>query len=146
MMDETCSQKTNTINQRMSQRNIPSSHLQPYFSSHPVLTRYTVLPIVDARKSIHVPVIQQPTYSPQQTFNPGTAVAPWSGFAANVNVESDLRNQIFALQKNSQSVYVPSSKSDLYKVNWKKKRMHSKFSSLFLDYFKNRLFHQAIQI
>ena len=41
-------------------------------------------------------------------------MAPFSGFVENVDVESVLRNQIFALQKNDQAVYVPSSKSDLY--------------------------------
>ena len=35
-------------------------------------------------------------------------------FASNVNTESELRNQIYALQKCSQSVYVPKSNSDLY--------------------------------
>ena len=33
-----------------------------------------------------------PTYNPKVTFNPGTAVAPWSGFSSNVNKESELRN------------------------------------------------------
>ena len=40
-----------------------------------------------------------------------------SGFFNNVNTESLLRNQFFALQKSDQSVYVPSSNSDLYNVN-----------------------------
>lgn len=44
----------------------------------------------------------------------GTRNAPWSGFASNINVESTLRNQFFALQKCDQSQYVPSSNSDLY--------------------------------
>jgi hypothetical protein len=61
---------------------------------------------------------QLPIYSQEQIFNPGTA-APWSGYASNVNVESDLRNQIFALQKCSQAVYVPSSNSDLYEFGFK---------------------------
>ena len=41
-------------------------------------------------------------------------MAPWSGFATKINVESELRNQIYALQSCSQAVYVPDSKSDLY--------------------------------
>jgi hypothetical protein len=55
-------------------------------------------------------------YNPEYVFNPGNAVAPWSGYATAVNVESTLRNQFFALQKCGQSEYVPSSKSDLYNV------------------------------
>jgi hypothetical protein len=42
-------------------------------------------------------------------------MAPWSGFSNNVNIESNLRNQFFALQDCEQSEYVPSSSSDLYK-------------------------------
>jgi hypothetical protein len=49
-----------------------------------------------------------------QTFNPGTRQAPWSGFVSNINTESILRNQVYALQKCSQATYVPGSKSDLY--------------------------------
>jgi hypothetical protein len=61
---------------------------------------------------------QLPTYNVNKVFNPGNTHSPWSGFAANINTESDLRNQIYALQKCSQSVYVPSSKSDLYTYNF----------------------------
>jgi hypothetical protein len=69
---------------------------------------------VDPRRNIKTPLQQYPTYNPHSCFNPGNATAPWSGFASNINTESELRNQIYALQSCSQSVYVPSSKSDLY--------------------------------
>ena len=63
-------------------------------------------------------MIQQPVFNPHTTFNPGNTQSPWSGFASNVNTESELRNQIFALQKCSQSVYVPKSNSDLYQYKF----------------------------
>jgi len=44
-------------------------------------------------------------------------MAPWHGYANNVNVESTLRNQFFGLQDCQQAYYVPSSKSDLYNVS-----------------------------
>ena len=50
----------------------------------------------------------------RSTFNPGNATAPWSGYASKVNVESELKNQIFALQHCNQSEFVPKSSSDLY--------------------------------
>jgi hypothetical protein len=78
------------------------------------MTKYSYLPIVDPRKNINVPLNVQPTFNPHQIFNPGNTQSPWSGFASNINLESELRNQIYALQKCSQAVYVPSSKSDLY--------------------------------
>ena len=104
-------------NSNIYHRNIPSQPLQPYLDSRPVLTKYSIMPIVDARKTITEPLIHRATYSPSTVFNPGNG-GPWSGFASNVNHESELRNQIFALQSCSQAIYVPSSKSDLYSVKW----------------------------
>ena len=109
-------EETNT---RIYDRNIPSHMLQPYLDVRPVMTKYSYFPVVDPRKSISVPLIQMPTYNVHQTFNPGNSMAPWSGFSSNVNVESELRNQIYALQKCSQSVYVPNSSSDLYNYKFK---------------------------
>ena len=106
-------------NHRIYDRNIPSQMLQPYLDVRPVMTKYSYFPIVDPRKKISVPLVQAPTYNVNTIFNPGNATAPWSGFASNVNTESELRNQIYALQKCSQSVYVPNSNSDLYNYKFK---------------------------
>jgi hypothetical protein len=102
-------------NVRMYDRNIPSQMLQPYLDVRPVMTKYSYFPIVDPRRKINTPLQQMPTFNPHTTFNPGNAMSPWSGFASSINIESELRNQIYALQKCSQSVYVPNSGSDLYK-------------------------------
>jgi hypothetical protein len=97
------------------------------------MTKYSIMPIVDPRAPINVPMEQLPIYNQEQIFNPGTA-APWSGYASNVNVESDLRNQIFALQKCSQAVYVPSSNSDLYEFGFKPtKQEFQPFPNLFAE-------------
>lgn len=101
-------------NNRIYDRNIPSQMLQPYLDVRPVMTKYSYFPIVDPRKPISVPLTQQPTYNVHQVFNPGNTQSPWSGFASNINTESELRNQIYALQKCSQAIYVPNSNSDLY--------------------------------
>ena len=129
-----CSGRQNIMNTRTYVRNIPSQPLQPYLDAHPVLTKYSVLPVVDPRKEIKVPLVQQATFNLEQTFNPGnvTASAPWSGYASNVNNESELRGQIFALQECSQSKYIPSSKSSLYNVQWKNSlEMNQPFPELF---------------
>lgn len=120
-------------NERIYQRNIPSSTLQPYINVRPVTTKYSHLPIVDPRAPLTVPLVQQPVYNVQQTFNPGTSMAPWSGFATNVNVESELRNQIFALQKCSQAVYVPSSHSDLYQYRFRSQTQPNPHALLFQE-------------
>jgi hypothetical protein len=106
-------------NTRIYDRNIPSQLLQPYVSVRPVMTKYSYLPIVDPRKELYTKFNQLPTYNSEQIFNPGNTQSPWSGFVSSINTESELRNQIFALQKCSQSVYVPNSNSDLYVNNLK---------------------------
>ena len=106
-------------NRRIYERNIPSQMLQPYLDVRPVMTKYSYFPIVDPRKKISVPMEQLPTYNVNTVFNPGNSTSPWSGFASNINLESELRNQVYALQKCSQSVYVPNSSSDLYDYKFK---------------------------
>jgi len=102
----------NQTNDRIYDRNIPSNPLQPYLNVRPVMTKYAFFPIVDQRTKCDVKLQKMPTYNPHTVFNPGNAMAPWSGY--NPNIESELRNQIFALQKCNQAVYVPKSTSDLY--------------------------------
>ena len=116
---EECVEKIHTqTNQRIYDRNIPSQLLQPYLDVRPVLTKYSYFPIVDPRKELSVRLEQMPTYNQHRVFNPGNTQGPWSGFATNINKESELRNQIYALQKCSQAVYVPNSNSDLYKYSF----------------------------
>ena len=112
--EESVSKIHQETNQRMFDRNIPGQPLQPHFSVRPVNTKYTVLPIVEPRTKPQTKAFVYPVYQPQKTFNPGNTKGPWSGFSSNVNNESILRNQVFALQRANQSVYVPASNSDLY--------------------------------
>jgi hypothetical protein len=138
-LNECASNRTDSINTRMSNRNIPSQPLQPYLSVRSVQTKYSIMPIVDPRSPINTVLRQQPVYNISNTFNPGSSMSPWSGYATNVNTESELRNQIYALQSCSQSVYVPSSKSDLYDYSFKPKSVVNQqpFPHLFQkDYFK----------
>lgn len=131
-IDQPASKRQQTTSLRTYMRNIPSQPLQPYLDARPVLTKYSILPIVDQRKQIDTPLVQQPTYTPETVFNPGNDFGPWSGYATNVNHESELRNQIFALQDCSQSVYVPSSNSSLYNVKWQNRTQENQpFPSLF---------------
>jgi len=116
--DQSSSQKFITMNLRAYSRNVPSQPLQPYLNARPVLTKYSILPVVDPREQINVPLEQFATYDMNTMFNPGNAVAPWSGYSSNINNESELRNQIYALQSCPQAFYVPSSDSSLYKWEW----------------------------
>ena len=137
--DLSSSGRQNIMNTRTYVRNIPSQPLQPYLDARPVLTKYSVMPVVDPRKKINVPLIQQATYNPEQIFNPGNVngSGPWSGYASNVNHESELKGQIFALQECSQAKYIPSSKSSLYNVQWKNSQQ---ISQPFPELFKKETF------
>ena len=128
---QTASEKTNTINYRTYIRNVPSQNLQPYLDARPVSTKYSLMPIVDPRKPEDIPLKQMATYNVNNIFNPGNDFGPWSGYASNVNNESILRNQIYALSDCSQSVYIPNSNSDLYKLHWKEQHLDQPFPDLF---------------
>lgn len=107
--------KDTELSDRIYERNVPSQTLAPQFSMRAVPTKYSHFPIVDPRPPAErVPIKNQPVYNVETVFNPGTAQAPWSGFSSNIDGESRLRNQFFALQHNDQRDYVPSTKSDMF--------------------------------
>lgn len=104
------------INQRIESRNIPSQPLKPAFSFRPQLSKYNYMPIVNDNLDAKVGFNKYTNYDTKTVFNPGTS-APWYGFANNINTESSLRNQFFALQDCDQASYVPGTNSSLY-VNY----------------------------
>jgi len=107
-------EKQNEINEKIYERNIPSSSLQPSYSIRPVGTKVSVMPIISPYTKSNVPCQNYGIYNIESTFNPGTSQAPWSGFSSNINTESILRNQFFGNQRCDQKEYVPQSNSDLY--------------------------------
>jgi hypothetical protein len=134
------SQRNTEINTRIYDRNLPTQLIQPYISVRPVMTKYSILPIVDPRKPTSVKMEIMPTYNLDTVFNPGNKMSPWSGYASNVNVESDLKGQIFALQKCDQCIYVPKSSSDLYNYSFKQSnisRQYNPHGLLFKDEIYN---------
>tara|TARA_Y100000389_G_scaffold178042_1_gene190842 strand:- start:1949 stop:2458 length:510 start_codon:yes stop_codon:yes gene_type:complete len=107
-------EKLDNMNRNLYTRNIPSSDIQPNFNPIPVSTKYSTLPIIDRRKETNIPIINEKFYNSEEVFYPGTRKPNYSGFATNVDKESTLRNQFFALQAADQSKYIPPSTSDLY--------------------------------
>ena len=129
-----CNQnRTELLNQRIYSRNVPSTELQAQFGMRPVSSKYAMMPIYDRRPTPKEPIIRQPNFNIEQTFNPGNAMAPWSGFAEHVNDESRLRRQFFALQNCDQPGYVPSSQSDMYVCQVKEKNEPQPFPDLFTE-------------
>ena len=104
------------LNKRIADRNVPSESLEPNLGFNPQPTKYTLVPLPRQDKDTTQPPASQsyPVYKPSQVFNPGTARAPWSGYACAVDTESVLKNQFFAASKSPQATFIPGSKSDLY--------------------------------
>ena len=97
----------NELNVRISERNVPSSPLQPLYDIRPVSTKYTLFHTVDKKEP------QNTNYNYNNVFNPGFR-APPNFYFQNIDKESRLRNQFATLQKSDQSVYVPELNSNLY--------------------------------
>jgi len=137
--DCSSSEKQKQMNERAFARIISPQPMQPYLDARPVLTKYSLMPVVDPRKEIQTPLAQHASFNTQLHFNSGNYGGPWSGFASNINTESELRNQIYALQNCSQATYVPDSNSTLYKYEWKSEPYQS--SQPFPNLFKEENFN-----
>lgn len=107
------------LNDRLFHRNQPDQPLPPNFDPRPVPTKYSRFPVLDQRMPTTIPIESNFNYSLEQSFAPAVMKnGPVNGFIKNVNMESELRNQYFALQRGAdQACYVPSSTSDMYRVN-----------------------------
>ena len=101
----------NELNKRLETRYKPSETLQPLYDFRPVSTKYTNInakdKIIDQTETTHY------QYDPKKIFNPGYR-GPIDYYMKNIDVESTLRSQFFALQKSPQALYVPESNSQLY--------------------------------
>ena len=104
------------LNNRLAKRNVPSYPLEPNLSFRSQPTKYTLIPqpAQGGQTSTSASGLSYPVYKPSQVFNPGTARAPWSGYACAIDTESVLKNQFFAASKCPQQAFIPGSKSDLY--------------------------------
>lgn len=97
--------KLNRINDLIYDRNVPLSGLSPNMEARSIPTRNTVYPVNDLRTK----------YNRSQYLD--NEAGQSSNISRPVDIESQLRNQCFALQHGApQGVYVPGSESDLYRV------------------------------
>ena len=126
-------ERNQQINTRISDRNISTYPLQPNINCRPVSTKYAVFPLIDLRRHVKYPLQTYAPFNSSTNFNPSNLTAPPSGFSDNVNLESELRNQIFALQRCSQSVYVPKPSSDMYQDYMNTKATASQHQDLFTE-------------
>ena len=110
-------ERVDELNTRIAERQIADQPLKPQFDIRAVSTKYALFPIVDRRTQAKVPHKEYLDHSVETNFCPNISRGPAIEFSRNVDTESALRSQFFALQHGAyQGVYVPSSGSDLYKV------------------------------
>lgn len=110
-------ERLDELNQRLGQRQFTDKPLQPNYNPRPVPTKYSHFPIIDRRKAAPpTPIASYLEYSSKTNFAPIISHnGPVDTYFQNIDSESVLRNQYFALQKGAdQAIYVPESDSDLY--------------------------------
>lgn len=122
-------ERTDDIDKRIYERTLATDiKLRPNFDPRPVDTRHILYPIVPSisrqseevskttTKTSQIPIREYLEYDITKVFSPIQSKAPIEGYLHNVNTESSLRNQFFGIQHGAiQSVYIPSSNSDLYR-------------------------------
>jgi hypothetical protein len=107
--------RSKELSERIFARNIPSAPIKGEVSFRPEQTKFTILGKDEGYRHEQCgPNVAYANYEPSKIFHPGNNGAPWYGYAANINNESTLRNQFFALQKAGQAAWVPSTNSELY--------------------------------
>jgi hypothetical protein len=111
-------ERVDELNDRINSRNTSDYMLPPNFDPRPVQSRFTMFPALNSRRPVNTKIESNYDYAAETNFTPPVGGrGPVSGFLNHVDAESNLRNQFFALQKGAdQGVYIPSSKSDLYRV------------------------------
>jgi hypothetical protein len=139
--------RTDELNHRILERSVPDSPLPPNFTPRPVLSKYSLFPMLDSRKPTTVPIEPNYNYSASSNFTPPLMkTGPVSGFINNVQLENDLRNQNYALNRgNDKTTYVPSSNSDLYKVYIPSAPSKQPHPELFTSPVLNQQVHPNIQ-
>ena len=96
--------RVEALNERIAARR-DAAMPEMVFSPRPTPTKHVLFPIVDIVQPSKAVIQSKPL-----NFLPGTT-APG---IRHIDLESELRNQIYALQRDDRAVYRPSPKSDLY--------------------------------
>jgi hypothetical protein len=108
------SQNQQWINDKIHERCIPTHALPPNLPVRPVPTKYVKLNSVDQHPPCREEKKNFSYYQSDKMFCPTSRNVNYTGYANNIHLENELRNQHYALQKSDQREYVPSSKSTLY--------------------------------
>ena len=109
-------QRTEELNDRLRNRICVDTPLRPNHAPRAVNTRQVLMPTADMRPTATVGFGSYRNYSCETNHATITTRGPPREFLANIDTETILRNHVHALQRGAdQSVYVPSSQSELYR-------------------------------
>tara|TARA_Y100000816_G_C26100250_1_gene582907 strand:- start:678 stop:1166 length:489 start_codon:yes stop_codon:yes gene_type:complete len=109
--------RVDELNMRINERNSTNTLLEPVYDPRPSGTRGGMMPIISTKREAEESFFGYNDYNPNTMYSNATKKLPFKGFADRINDESELRNQIFALQRSEKGTYVPQSHGDLYMVN-----------------------------
>lgn len=113
-------ERVDEINNRILSRFNCDVPLQANCDIRPVPTKYARFPVIDRVAQPKIGIKDRGDFRLEEQFAPVQSRGPVDGYFSQVNVESSLRNQFFAIQSSPQAAYIPSSDSDLYKVSMAK--------------------------
>ena len=101
------------LNYRILGRNNGYGNSEVFINPRSRPTKY-MMPLETIKPICNKNILNYNSTTSNNTLNPNSLNSPWSGFVSNINNESILRNQVYALQRAPEANYVPSSNSDLY--------------------------------
>jgi len=109
--------RVDEVNNRINDRQGVTHEMEPVFDPRPDYTRggLTV-------REHSIPLKNYENYNPETMFVPMTRPGPFKGYATRIHLENELRGQFFALQRSENAAFMPSTQSDLYKVDVPPKR------------------------
>ena len=109
------------MNTRMYSHVVPSldeaehhNMLEPSFDPRATPTRYTRLQTIPQRATPLVSKEPHEAYDQSNANGRLYSRGPFNGFAANVDSETVLRNQVVPLGRSDVHQYIPSTESDMY--------------------------------
>lgn len=116
--------RVDALNERIQSRQFTDIDLRPNYDPRPAQTKYVRFPMMDTNHTLNIKEPLKKYECNKFTSHLANSKIPIfyatsnnGAVLRNIDLETNLRNQKVALQHGAyQGEYVPSSKSDLYKV------------------------------
>lgn len=105
------------LSNRIDQRRFPQNLLPMTFQPRPVQTKRVLMPLNDLEKGSAIQIAAR-NFNVRRDFI-ASDLAPFKGYAAEIDTETKLHNTIFPLQKGgAQQHFIPGTTSDLFNADY----------------------------